>query len=438
MQLVAYGAQDIYLTGNPQITFFKVVYRRHTNFSMECIKQSFKGAAGANSRVVATLARNGDLVHDCFLKVKGSTAGGAASDYNNPGHNIINNIELEIGGQLIDKHYGHWMEAHAQLTESGPNTGHKDFGNTANYDYGGGGSSGTTSNFQMTAFAGGVVIGNNDLTTNTTLFIPLRFWFCRHVGLSLPLIALQYHDVELKTTFRNLEAMINASTTVSSVTLQDPTISLWGNYIYLDTDERKRFAKGSHEYLIEQVQLIKDTFSSRVSIPFNHSVKSLYWVIQNNTAIKERLDYTNINPINNDSGNGDTWVDSNDYLNYMTHKDSFPDYVGTNTTYEHFEKAKITLNGLDRIPLRSATYFRTIQPYECEHEIPHKHIYMYSFCLKPNEYQPSGGLNFSKIDNAYLEFTGSIDGSNYTISVYAINYNVLRIMSGMGGLLYSS
>ena len=188
MQLVAYGAQDIYLTGNPQITFFKVVYRRHTNFSMEHIQQTFKGTPGANARVVATISRNGDLVHDCYLKVFS-----IGNDILiNPGHAIIDNIECEIGGQLIDRHYGHWMEAHAELTEEtrgmGIDLDDFDFGVTPSNTKG-------LDGFRSVAYAGGVNgVGSNVLPD---FYVPLRFWFCRHIGLALPLIALQYHEVNI-------------------------------------------------------------------------------------------------------------------------------------------------------------------------------------------------------------------------------------------------
>ena len=196
MQLVAYGAQDIYLTGNPQITFFKVVYRRHTNFSMECIRQTFKGTVGAGARVVATISRNGDLVHDCFLKVPPQTLGGQY----NPGHNIINNIEVEIGGQLIDKHYGHWMEAHAELTEQQSAKWLNTTAGTALAN--GAGFAGLAAvpitSFQASTLSGGVQVDNVPLCE---LNVPLRFWFCRHVGLALPLIALQYHEVNVIVNF---------------------------------------------------------------------------------------------------------------------------------------------------------------------------------------------------------------------------------------------
>ena len=232
MQLVAYGAQDIYLTGNPQITFFKVVYRRHTNFSMECIKQSFKGTVGSSSRVVATISRNGDLVHDCFLKFKIKT-GGMDITAKNPGHQVINNIECEIGGQLIDKHFGHWMETYSELTEGGGHGGDNGGGPVGSNELtiGGGTNSYLMSLHQLMSGTGGVRVEHSQ-NAGAKLFVPLRFWFCRHVGLSLPLIALQYHEVNINVTF-------------SSV-YQSSSTELWANYIYLDTDVRRRFAQVSH------------------------------------------------------------------------------------------------------------------------------------------------------------------------------------------------
>ena len=225
MQLVAYGAQDIYLTGNPQITFFKVVYRRHTNFSMEHIQQTFKGTPGAGARVVATISRNGDLVHDCFLKVSASITYTHARY--NPGHNIINNIECEIGGQLIDKHYGQWMEAHAELTEE--NNGHTEAVLTPPTGISGSTVSGPSA-FQLTAGAGGIryaAATADDNTGSNNYYVPLRFWFNRHVGLSLPLIALQYHEVNL---------IVNFSEAYTLIVDAQPSPELWANYIYLDTD----------------------------------------------------------------------------------------------------------------------------------------------------------------------------------------------------------
>ena len=287
------------------------------------------------------------------------------------------------------------------------------------------------------------------------MICPLKFWFCRDISQALPLIALQYHSVNLKFNFRSIKHIINTKqhiidgviqdtshVTPSSTNADEPLLSdikLWCNYIYLDSDERKRFAQSAHEYLIEQVQEIKDTFKERLSIPFNHSVKALYWVIQNDIANSSTNDYSkidnsrNIRPITTEV----PWINRNDFLNYRTHTTNNPSFLNSLKKYEHFEKAKIIINGLDRTSFRDAIYYRTIQPHEVGYKIPEKNIYMYSFSLKPNEFQPSGACNFSKIDSASLEFTGELE-PGYTISVYAVNYNILRIMSGFGGLLYSS
>ena len=396
MQLVAYGAQDIYLTGNPQITFFKVVYRRHTNFSMECIRQTFKGTPGVGARVVATISRNGDLVHDCFIKVDSHNTG--AGD--NPGHNMIDYIECEIGGQLIDKHYGHWMEAHAELTEEDAGVGMQSNGSDLIAAKPIDNNSGS-GKFQMTAFAGGVMGWSGGVVPD--FYVPLRFWFCRHVGLSLPLIALQYHEVNINIKF------------TSSETAADPaTKSLWCNYIYLDTDERRRFAQVSHEYLIEQVQRQEYTVTAgalNLKLNFNHPVKELIWGV----------------PVVAWGGAAGT-------------SGSFG--VLCTAGGEGSDKWQLKLNGHDRFEKQSITYFTRYQPMKYHTSIGYTitidSIAVYSFALKPEEHQPSGTCNFSRIDNALLTCDNYTGDNSQQLQVYAVNYNVLRIMSGMGGLAYSN
>ena len=404
MQLVAYGAQDIYLTGNPQITFFKVVYRRHTNFSMECIKQSFKGTVAASSRVVATLARNGDLVHDCFLKFY--TGNALNTNNNNLGHQIINNIEVEIGGQLIDKHFGHWMEAHSELTEVG--TIYEANDPTPAAGYGASASGNKNSLFQITSGAGGFAGGNATLgPLYTHLYVPLRFWFCRHVGSSLPLIALQYHEVNINIT---LTAIYSGYTGAS--------LELWCNYIYLDTDERRRFAQVSHEYLIEQVQVqsfvINTTGTHTFKLNLNHPVKELIWGSLSTLHAWGKSD---------NSGAGQFATSGN---------------APSSGTQDSEPTFQLKLNGHDRFEKLPATYFSRYQAYKY-HTSGGKGsnrdtLHIYSFALKPEEHQPSGTCNFSRIDNAQLVGTGTASANK----IFAVNYNVLRIMSGMGGLAYSN
>ena len=372
MQLVAYGAQDIYLTGNPQITFFKVVYRRHTNFSMEAIEQTWNGtepSSSSSGRCTATVSRNGDLVHRMYLEISG-----ADGTNDNPTSAAITNIELEIGGQKIDKQSGLWMEVWAELTEENPS-------NTTGI----GGQNGTL--FQNMSGMGGVH-GNVDETVR--YFVPLQFWFCRNPGLALPLIALQYHEVKviMEHDFSNFNSITDKK--------------LWADYIYLDTDERRRFAQVSHEYLIEQVQESTLTSSLTNELNFNHPVKELIWCADRTTGAL---------------------------------------ITALSNTY------KLKLNGHDRFAARDYRYFTRTQVWQhhtgcgglkADAELTAgsaiDSIAVYSFALKPEEHQPSGTCNFSRIDNAQLIGTGTQAARN----VFAVNYNVLRIMSGMGGLAYSN
>jgi len=392
MQLVDYCAQDIYLTGNPQISFFKVVYSRHTNFSMELIEQTINGSVAASSRVTSTISRNGDLVHGMYVKLAAGTDIVAASG-DNPGHNMFDSVEVEIGGQLIDKHYGHWMEVHAELTEENPGTVAASAAAVVP-------PAGHTK-FQSMALAGGVLSASTTRTLTDAHYIPLRFWFNRNPGLALPLIALQYHEVKVML---NLSASLGAgSSTISSNT------SLWADYIYLDTDERRRFAQVSHEYLIEQVQYQNFATSSGAAsheLNFNHPVKELVWAGDN--------------------------VDTQAWGAANAGAGLFIDVAGVNW--------QLKLNGHDRFTAQDVNYFTKVQIWEHHSGCGGKAgdvqngIAVYSFALKPEEHQPSGTCNFSRIDNARL-VTSAATAALY---VYAVNYNVLCIMSCRGALAYSN
>jgi hypothetical protein len=374
MQLVAYGAQDIYLTGNPQITFFKVVYRRHTNFSMEAIEQTMNGNQTTSGKSTVTISRNGDLISRVYLQ--NVSTGGPVVAVENEGYNILDYVELEIGGQRIDKHYGHWMEVWAELTEPN-NDGHvataTELGDAKTTN----GREGTR--FQRMAGCGGVGAGT---LTGATYHVPLQFWFCRNPGLALPLIALQYHEVKLIIAFNAAKSPTNQ------------TVTVWCDYVYLDTDERRRFAQQSHEYLIEQVQHSSLSGTERSKdLNFNHPVKEL--VI---TGARDATTYT-------PAALADTY--------------------------------QVKLNGHDRFSARNFTYFTRAQVWAHHTGFgginTRDNIGVYSFALKPEEHQPSGTCNFSRIDNAQI-----VQGTGAAIEVYAVNYNVLRIMSGMGGLAYSN
>ena len=403
MQLVAYGAQDIYLTGNPQVTYFKVVYRRHTNFSMESIAQTFDGKADFGKKVSCTISRNGDLVTRMYVEIELETneEGVNINDvlFKNA-HSYIKTVEVEIGGQLIDKHYGEWLHIWSSLSHCS----------------------------DKKAQLQELVDVNTANSTATRVYIPLQFWFCRNPGLALPLIALQYHEVKINIEFQQL-SKLGKNSSAKGVNMNN--VCLFCDYIYLDTDERRRFAQVSHEYLIEQVQFSgcnsvgnsgASTQLVNLALNFNHPVKELVWVVQS--------EYFN--------ANGTLVNDSNHLLDF------------TNDKKSHVNTALLQLNGHDRFKKRSGSYFEHVQRYQHHSgsilkDNNEEGIYTYSFSLNPEEHQPSGSCNFSRIDNAVLclelkKSETEIESQRVSrqVRVYAINYNVLRIMSGMAGLAYSN
>ena len=418
MQLVAYGAQDIYLTGNPQITFFKVVYRRHTNFSMESIQSTFNGTVDFGKKANVTISRNGDLVGAMYLEIELPTLDADNSYVEGVGNAVIKSVEVEIGGQRIDKHYGEWLDIWGELNVD---ANHKTVYQSM---VGNAGSEGAVS--------------TRGTQKPERFYVPLRFWFNRNPGLALPLIALQYHEVKLNFEFEEASKMTTAAKTKTQLVPSAMTsCKLYTDYIYLDTDERRRFAQVSHEYLIEQLQhtgvesLTSGTTSNSIIFNFNHPVKSLHWVIQNDN-------YLTGSAVRDDDSRNTL---GNQKLNYQIPDENTTTVDGRDDT---FETAKLMLNGHDRAPPRNADYFRMVQNVEHMAAAPSKTIYTYSFALKASEHQPSGTCNFSRIDNATLRLTftgssttGQAKGAR-TLKLYAVNYNVLRIMSGMGGLAYSN
>jgi len=590
MQLVAYGAQDVYLTGNPQITFFKVVYRRHTNFAMESIQQSFNGNPNVGQRASCTISRNGDLISRMWLRATipevsmsfkddGNTVGtiSATSTLHLArkfGLALVKNVELEIGGQKIDKHYGDWMniwnelslpeskrDAYTKLVGDGEfaTNGHKEL---EAFTYGG-----FTSAEKMSAS------GTVGVIPEQVVNVPLEFWFCRNPGLALPLIALQYHEVKVNvelneskylgmisvdfkvnhtvvdTTNQAAHATIKIGTSAQTFTLplgKDTvdgdvhyykralltslslsSCSLWVDYIYLDTDERRRFAQTSHEYLIEQLQFNTSetvaAVNSTIDLNFNHPVKELVWVAQPANNLTETtyasdtysgaVATPNGTPITFDvilAAHGDVdltgWyivyidngiaqtaqlitafdkstntatvgtsfavnVNDSGTDTYIVYPPAAPAAI-TNLSHGQFDyqfyrendndstqdtkfvskrvvnediypvnpvvNAQIKLNGHDRFEVRGGEYFNVVQPFQHHTRAPlDKGINVYSFALKPEEHQPSGTCNMSRIDQANLRLTLR-NNETHNVRVYATNYNVLRIMSGMGGLAFAN
>jgi hypothetical protein len=563
MQLVAYGAQDVYLTGNPQITFWKVTYRRYTNFAMESIEQTFNGQADFGRRVTCTISRNGDLAYSTILQVtlpeinqsmkstSAATAGVWARWLDFPGEQLISQVEVEIGGQRIDRHYGDWMHIWNQLTM--PVNQEKAYfsmvGNTTQLTYI------TDPSFSAVDSpcannAPRQICAPRNALPETTLYVPLQFWFCKNPGLALPLIALQYHEVRINIDLRPIDECLWAVEDLSCYndgrvgqvkcqTAYNQSLvaaSLYVNYVFLDTDERRRMAQNPHEYLIEQLQFTGDesvgSSSNKIKLNFNHPVKELIWVVQPDANVDycsslecsallyramgaQPFNYTDaIDALPNAihafggpssvaaggaGGINNSFIDAsglfqaagamdgvgvaqsdisnstfsqmwNVYNSSYNPSEPGPTYTAPNlANSEGIESyvsdagtfvlaqtaltlhcwgenpvvtAKLQLNGQDRFSEREGSYFDVVQPFYAHTRTPDTGINLYSFALRPEEHQPSGTCNFSRIDNATLQLVlsnAAVEGTNTAkVRVYAVNYNVLRIMSGMGGLAYSN
>ena len=577
MQLVAYGAQDVFLTANPQITFWKVAYRRYTNFAIESIEQTFNGQADFGRRVQCTISRNGDLAYRTYLQITlpeinqlmgngnyttGQNTGVYARWLDYIGEQLIAQVEIEIGGQRIDRQYGDWMHIWNQLTmTTEQQRGYfKMIGNTTQLTFI------TDPSFAdvdgpCDSSAPRQVCAPRNALPETTLYIPLQFWYATNAGLSLPLIALQYHEVKINLDIRPIDECLWAVTTLNcntnpytgssgQYTSSKPVpaaiaynqslvaASLYIDYVFLDTDERRRMAQNPHEYLISQLQFTGDesigSSSNKIKLNFNHPVKELIWVVQPDQNVDycssltcdallfkvlgaQPFNYTDAidalpNSIHAFGGPQSIAADSNAFIDARglftdagAEDAYFPEnwsgywngpsnpynevnlggpavplnttglsadviaaltdantHSGTESTVSDAGTfvlaetsldmhcwgqnpvvvAKLQLNGQDRFSEREGSYFSWVQPYQAHTRNPDEGINVYSFALRPEEHQPSGTCNFSRIDNATLQLVlsnATVEGTKTAkVRVYATNYNVLRIMSGMGGLAYSN
>lgn len=526
MQLVAYGAQDVYLTGKPQITFFKIVYRRHTNFSVEPIQQTFQGAAEFGRTVTCNVNRNGDLITNMHLVCQIEGVERKNWGYvSRLGHALISSYKIEVGGSKIDEQYGDWLNISYELSR---NTGH-DRGYA-----------------EMIGDIPELTNLKADAGDSRTLYVPLRFWFNRHNGLALPLIALQYHDVRVTLNLREAKDLVNWTGSSSSPPkevnndlMKDAYLLI--DYVYLDSVERKRFAQAAHEYLIEQVQFTGDEVinsdKGKYRLNFNHPSKYLVWnthfdrytesnawlawavdgdwekakeqfakrlwlatrsdlihdgdgtyqitlddstieqgdvpaavqslgkpvgnllskieaqLLFQGSGVNATADESNVVVLKNEL----TMEDLNNTVSELSAADNMTtagkallaanqvwarDYhnhsVAPNNTGNPIKDAKLQLNGHDRFTTRDGKYFNCVQPYQHFNNTPSDGINLYSFAIKPEDHQPSGTCNFSRIDNTTLNLSINNSSGNGVCRIYAVNYNVFRVMSGMGGLTYSN
>jgi hypothetical protein len=445
MQLVAVGAQDMYLTYNPEITFFDTAHKTHTNFAIESMEQTLTGAVEWGNKITANLQRTGDLVNSIYLQLDLPALNRSMFNLaahpdvahvcwcNSVGHAAIHEVHVKIAGVTIDKHYGRWLQIWDELTCK------------AEHRHG------------MNEMIGryeqdGIGLSRNAQTAKT-LYVPLQFWFNRNVGASLPLVALQFHNVEIVVELSNLNSLVvyldgngNRYRPANGEVLSVPNsaapltkASIFADYIFLDNDERARFAEEDHMYLCEQLQYHGQkpipSFGTvneiDIALSLNHPVKELIWTVQHSENYTEGPGYNDwFNYSSN--GSGKQGPDSRDLL-------------GT---------AQLKLNNHDRwTPERKASYFRLVQPANHHTRVPSKHIYCYSFALNPEDYQPSGTCNFSRIDSAKLVFRNanvstlpnasaiqpaSWDSASGRYEVYAWSVNQLKISGGLGGLQYAN
>lgn len=457
LELAATAHQDVYLTGNPQITFFVAVYKRHTNFAIESIREPLVGNADFGSKVHCIVDRYGDLISNVFLEIDlprislpvNEEQGIYYSWTNSIGHAIVKYYDIEIGGQLIDRQYGQWLEIWNELTVSSEKR--NAYNNMV----------GKNDNFNSTIQGG-----------ELNLRIPLQFWFCRNIGLALPLIALQFHEVKFIFEFRKFEDLWassngkyreNSFTTDCSKDLHMMDARLYIDYVFLDKEERRKFAQCKHEYLIDQLQIHTENLDANLSsenkiyLDFNHPTKEIVWVFQTEDIFRQRL-HTGMELFNFNAGISNNYLLNDNipgasscicFINGNSSCISNCDTNGdnNNTIFDfndpNFEipdpmmEAKIQIEGQDRFRERPGRYFRMEQPYLRHKRVPDNFIYLYSFALNPEEHQPSGTLNFSALDNITLNFKMR---KNITcaimITIYAINYNVLTIKNGQAGILF--
>jgi len=432
LQLVATGRQDIYLSGNPQTTFFKQVYRRYTNFSIETQRISFDTAAEFNKLISVSIPRNGDLLGQLILEVSlpALTPAGpqpatnlssnihvpptnyqytqdSVSWVNGIGYAMIDYVSVWIGQQEIDRQYGEFLYLWSQLTTPGSKRSGVNF------------MTGTQEVYNDASQSGPL-----------KLFIPLNFWFCKNPGLALPLIALQATPIKIYIKLRNgydlvfsslVEEAVLAGSTCASPIASPPVITdmvLWGDFVYLDTEERRRFTSSKHEYLIEQCQQQKrysipaNSKTATVPLTLNHPIKEFIWVF-----------------------NQDRMLNAKEYFNYGSRMLNESGVMNQDLVASML----FQFDGYDRFEEQSSEYFRLVQPWQRHTAIPNDFIYVYSFSLAPEAAQPQGSCNGSRLNSIVLkaQMNPNVESRPVGVTLYAVNYNVLRIVAGLGGVLFT-
>lgn len=461
MQLLFIGQQDIFLKSNPSITYFKKVYKTHSNFAMESIRLDFNKSETfiyEKTTLKLKIPRHADLVAQMYFVYEIPEI---ISDnvlnfrwIQNIGEGIIDNYYISIGGSIIDKQYGEFLHIQNNLNFT---TDKRDAFNRM------------SGNVLQLYAPDQVALLNNNLSNpplryrvgssyptyvpydplnpstykpsipTRKIYVPLTFWFNKDIGNALPLVSLQYSEVELtielrpwiqlyqlyynksgKLGFYSPNIYIQAhqfhnfvsnipKTFLLSETVVDCKCYIEANYIYLDDVERSYFAYKPLDYLIEQVTLVERPNvqpTTVLDMVLQNPLKEIIWVLKRS--------------------------DQNVYNSWFDYLDRFEKIM---------HSAKIMFNGVDRFDEKESEYFNYLQPYQHHTGNPKDGLYVYSFSIFPEEYQPSGSVNASRINNIqfYMTCREPRDSTySYNASLYVINYNYIRISSGLCGLVYSS
>jgi len=418
IQLVSYDSQDVPLTGNPEMTHFKSIYKQSTNFAIETIEELFinkpelsKTSTYTNTgtrRVSCSLSKKGDLIKDVILELDISRPvlqhTTILSDIfvKRPGLAFIESVELEIGGVIIDRLYGEWIDIYYQLSKS------------------------TDEYAKLSRLVDGSLV-NNCNEDVVKLYIPIPFFFTKNIGLALPAVALEYNNIVIHVTFKNDLSIIKVNHYTDIVS--KPTIlnaKLLCDYIFLDIKEKRAFYTKPYEYIIEQIQFSgNNTYVSNVPVAninlvFHHPCKEIVWVCQDNVNV-------NIGSYNPFCYSGESNNKSADIL----------------------VDVELYMNNVKRFQKRDSTYFRIVQSYQHHrgslynnqyNKEERGYIYGYSFSLYPDNCEPSGVCNFTRVSDCKLVCkinNKNIQGSHYSIRVYATNYNILKCSKGLGHLVYT-
>lgn len=452
-QLVAIGAQDSnYLSNDAKDSIFKYSDDKINNFVKATSSITAEGTPNWGRTINFKIEKRGDLLNSMFFVVKLpdlDVSNGKSSEWSDNyvawpdyiGNLLIEYARFYIGGQLIDEQTGDFMQIHTDMYDD---------------DY----------NKLCLIGMDGYLNCPQKKIDSQYIYVPLKFWFCDKLKKSLPIIALQYHEIELEIKIRDWENcyhILKQYTDSAEVDYYVPNygvnplpiqsiidVRLDCNYIYVDSEERKRIAESDHKILITQTQRISQAVrqSKSVELNFNHPVKEIYFYIRANSMISQKEYFNFSNKTMYMSSKNKTKIIDTDNGKYQDWECMTRDHIlGT---------AEILINGYPRAEKKDYKYYHHLQNYEYFKTCLRHYVYLYSFSGNPRSEKPMGSLNFSRIDNAQLNFTINdnasknakarllpadqvdVDYENGDIVVFAVNHNYLIIKSGMAGLMYNN